>query len=685
MEKYFKEIRKHRIMSIREYYLCFFRNARCYVPSSEYSYLPCAALSENVIWDGNRGDDDNHFTMNPSYLFIGLKGVADECRKNAQSIEDSEAKLALEATADIYDGACEFLSRHAECARALAEGAAEKERQHYLRIEKICNNLSHSAPATLEEAIALFWVCWRIRSNRGTATIGRLDQYFYPFYKADLENGRITPELAKEYLRDLWVRINDTASGDTLINVMLGGSDGKGNDQSNELSLLMMDVHMEVRRTEPHINVRFHKNVNEEFYKKSLELQLLGHGQATVFNDDVVIPSLVEHGIAFDDAINYSNDGCTEIIVDGKSVIRFFNMEALKCMELTMFNGEEAPTRGEPITRLWSKNDRPHYVWTNLELGHKYKKKFEELESLEEVYLAVEEQYEYQLRRHLRGMHHGLAERKTRGVSSLFVQGASPEFRKSGVDFFRNSEIVHINDAFLGAIPTLADSIAAVGYAVFDKKICTMDELIAAVGANYVGYEDLRLKLKAAPKFGNDDDYVDNIAARLATKACEIVEDMNKETGDNILPALFCFLFNKFAKIVGPTPDGRRWKDPMCEHYSPTPGCARSGPGAQILSAAKGPLTRAIGDSPLYVSIPRNVVPENEAGYSVLDSLNQSSMALGLPILNIAIYDTEVLKAAKLEPEKYGDIIVRVWGYSARFVDLDSDMQDHIIARASIH
>jgi len=671
-------------MSIREYYLCFFRNAKCYIPEKEYSYLPCAARCENVIWDGNRGEDDNHFTMHPSYLTLGFKGVADECRKNAAAITDPEAKLALEASADVYYGACDFMARHADAAKALAESANEDAKAHYRKIERICTNLANGAPSTLEEAIALFWVSWRIRSNHGTATIGRLDKYLYPFYKKDKEAGLIDDEKAKEYLCDLWTRINDTASGDTLINVMLGGSDGKGNDESNELSVLMIEVHMKIKRTEPHINARLHKNVKKEFYDAVLKLQLLGHGQATVFNDDVIIPSLVDHGISFEDAVNYSNDGCTEIIIDGKSVIRFFDMEAVKCMELAMFDGEEAPVPEERLSRKWNKYETPHYVRTNLELGHRQQKSFVEMESFDEVYAAVEEQYVYQLRRHLRGMNHGLNERRTRGVSSLFVQAASPEFRKSGVDFFRNSEIVHINDAFLGAIPTLADSLAAVKYAVFDKKICTLEEIKEAVAANYVGYEALRLKLKAAPKFGNDDDYVDLIAARLATRACEVVEEMNRETKDNILPALLCYLFNEFAKIVGATPDGRRWKDPIGEHYSPTPGCARNGPGAQILSAAKGPLYRAIGDSPLYVSVPRNVIPENAAGIDLLDTLVQSSLSLGLPILNIAVYDTELLKKAKLEPEKYADIIVRVWGYSARFIDLDSDMQDHIIARAEI-
>ncbi len=211
-----------------------------------------------------------------------------------------------------------------------------------------------------------------------------------------------------------------------------------------------------------------------------------------------------------------------------------------------------------------------------------------------------------------------------------------------------------------------------------------MQTLLDAVKADFNGYEALRLQLKAAPKFGNDDDYVDEIATRFAVMACDAVEKMSKEIEMTVFPAFFNYLFKDHAYNFGATPDGRHINDPICEHYSATPGCARNGPGATLLSAAKGPLLRAIGNSPVYLTLPRNVAPDNAEGFRVLASLNQSAYALRLPILNIAIYDVDVLRAAQITPEKYTDVIVRVWGYSARFIDLDRDMQNHIITRALV-
>jgi len=236
--------------------------------------------------------------------------------------------------------------------------------------------------------------------------------------------------------------------------------------------------------------------------------------------------------------------------------------------------------------------------------------------------------------------------------------------------------------AFSGAIPTVADGLAAIRKVVFEDRFCTPAELLQALRDNFDGHEKLRQRCLAAPKFGNDDDAVDRIASDIARRFCEQVVACPTPDGKPFWPALYDFLFNYQTTITGATPDGRRWKEPVAEHYSPTPGRARRGPTAVIRSAAKGPLAQACGSSVFHISLSRGTIPENDAGRSLLQGLFTAALKMGVAVMNIAIYDVAALQEAKRHPEGHEDLIVRVWGFSARFVDLSDEMQDHIIARA---
>ncbi len=184
------------------------------------------------------------------------------------------------------------------------------------------------------------------------------------------------------------------------------------------------------------------------------------------------------------------------------------------------------------------------------------------------------------------------------------------------------------------------------------------------------------------PKFGNDGDSVGQLAVRIARFFCAQVAAHRAPDGKPVWPALYNFLFNDTTQIVGATPDGRRWQDPVAEHYSPTPGRAKSGPTAVIHSAAKGPLAEACGSSIFHISLSRGMVRQDEGGQRLLMSLMRSALQLEVAVMNIAIYDVAELRRAKAQPERYADLVVRVWGFSARFIDLCEEMQDHIIERA---
>jgi formate C-acetyltransferase len=519
---------------------------------------------------------------------------------------------------------------------------------------------------------------------RGHGTIGRLDQHLWPYYRDDRDAGRLGPDEALELLCELWRAFNRPGRGDTLRNLMLGGQDADGNDATNDLTFLMMDAALAVGDAEPHLNIRLHHRAPPALVDKLAAVQLLGHGQGTIYNDEMIIPSLVAAGVPLPQARNYANDGCSEVIIDGESGIELGMVEAVKSLELMLFNGQPNTLPGEPFGKYWQRAETGRKLNSSCEVGFA-SGDFTRMTSFEEVYQAFLRQYLHQVGRHLDRMCGTMNWLKDNAVASPFIAGTFGPVLASGVDLYRGGWTVPCWVFFGGSIPTVADALAAIREVVFEQRFCTPAELLAALKADFVGYEPLRQRLLAAPKFGNNLDEVDQLAADIVLRMCRRVKAHPTPNGKTIWPALFNHTYNDEAKVVGATPDGRRWKDPICEHYSPTPGRARRGPTAVIRSATKAPLREACGTSIFNVSLSRNMFPRNEHSRKLLRHLIHGALHLDAAVMNVAIYDVAALQDAKLHPEKHADLLVRVWGYSARFVDLSDDQQDHIIARTIAH
>lgn len=625
----------------------------------------------------NAGNDNLHFPMNVGTLMrLGFAGIEAEALASAER-QHGENAAFLRAIARCHRAAREYGLAHAAEADRLTGIGAPEDVPRLHRIRTCCMTIGKRAPETLHEAVQLFWFAWTIR---GHGTIGRLDQHLWPFYRDDLAAGRVSRREALDLLCELWRGFNRPGRGDTLRNVMLGGVDADGNDATNEMSHLMLEAALLVGDTEPHLNVRLHKNTPVAFVSQAVEVQLLGHGQGTVYNDELVIPSLVAAGVPLDKARNYANDGCNEIIIDGDSGIELEMVEAVKALELALFNGEPNALPGEPFGKYWQRAEPGRKLVSRSATGFR-SGDFTQMHSFDEFYQAFLRQYFFQIDRHLDGLCHRMKHCRENAVSSPFLAGTFPQVLASGVDLYRGGWTVPCWVMFGGSIPTVADALAAVREVVFEQRVCTPLELIDALRADFVGHEPLRRRLLAAPKFGNDIESVDKLAADIATEMCRHVKAYPTPTGKPIWPALFNHTYNDEAKIVGATPDGRRWKDPICEHYSPTPGRARNGPTAVIRSATQGPLADACGTSIFNLSLSRTLFPRTPGGVALLRGLLQGAIQHGAAVMNVAIYDVALLREAKRKPETHEDLIVRVWGYSARFIDLSDDQQDHIIAR----
>ncbi|MBQ35814.1 MAG: hypothetical protein CME04_05445 [Gemmatimonadaceae bacterium] len=637
------------------------------------------AARERLDHTLDRGDDNLHFALNVETLLgRGFSDIAEKATARTRDCQ-GEAAVFLEAIARCHRAAADFAGKHARIAADQADSSQGEEAQRLEQISTTCQAVASQAPASFRQAVQLFWFAWCLR---GRGTIGRLDQHLYPFYKADLDTDRIDRQEALRILVELWEGFNRGDTGDTLRNLMLGGLDRQGHDATNDLTYLMIDAALTVCKPEPHLCARVHGSSPATFLDRVADLQLFGHGQGTIYHDDALIPSLIEKGVPPESARNYSNDGCTEVTIDGESGISFLQLEAVKALELTLFNGEQNVLHGNPVGRYVTRLQEPRALRTGLVTGYR-SGDFTAMTDFAQLYEAFLDQYLYQVDRKLEELTRGVEHSMEHGCSSPFQAGTFPECLQTGRDPFRGGFTVPCHMLFSGSIPTVADGLAAVRQVVFEQQQCSPATMLDALRANFEGYESLRHLCRKAPKFGNDDERVDELAADIARHFCERVKGWPTPTGKPYWPALYNHLFNDFAKVIGATPDGRRWNDPIAEHYSPTPGQARSGPTAVIRSAARGPLADACGSAVFHISLSRTMVPRNDEGRQLLRGLIGGAMDQGVAVMNTAIYDVAALKEAQMNPEGHQDLIVRVWGFSARFVELSADIQDHVIQRTN--
>lgn len=629
------------------------------------------------------GQDNLHFPMDVGTLLeLGCVGIAAEARRNA-AVQAGERAHYLLCIARTYEAVTGFVAAHARAASGLAAQAQGPEQQRLAAIAGNFDALAAGAPRTFAQAVQLFWFVHCLRGAWGwSSTIGRLDQHLQPFYRREVDAGTLTRDGALEILCQLWRGLNAVVEhpGLGLMNLVVGGQDAQGNDATNDMSYLMIDASIRVNDTNPFLSARLHSRTPPAFLDKIVELQLVGHGQGTIYNDEAIIPSLVGYGVPLELARLYANDGCTEVTIDGRSTIALAMIDGMKSLDQTLFNGRENPSARQEPRRNLRADESPIDFGDPDGLGFA-SGDFAAMTNFEEFLEAFLRQYWWRLDRLLAWQNECLRIEARAGVTAPLTAGTFASVLATGLDPARGGVDVSEQLVFLGSLGTVADGLSAVKKVVFEDRACSPTELLEALAGNWVGHEALRQRCLAAPKFGNDDDYVDLLIADVIARTVAHVRSHPSASGKPIWPCLFYHAYVAAAQGCGATPDGRRWMDPVGEHFSPTPGRAISGPTAVICSAAKAPLADCVGVAVFHVALDRRSVADDPAGRLRLRGLIQAALKLGVTQMNTALYDVEALKDAKMHPERHQDLIVRVWGFSARFVSLAPDMQDHIIAR----
>jgi pyruvate formate-lyase/glycerol dehydratase family glycyl radical enzyme len=571
-----------------------------------------------------------------------------------------------------------FAERHAEKAKEMAAREANPRRQAELeRIADVCHHVPAHAPRDFWEALQAYWfIHLGVITELNTwdsFSPGRLDQHLYPFYEKGLAEGTLTREEAKELLECFWVKFNnqpappkvgvtaaESGTYTDFANVANGGLKADGSDGVNEVTYLILDVVDEMRLVQPSANLQLSRKSPDRFLKRGLEIVRQGWGQPSIFNADLVVEELLRQGKSVEDARAGGTSGCVETGAFGKEayiLTGYFNLP--KVLEITLNNGLD-PRTGK---RIGLETGDPRNFPTYDELFSAYRK---QLRHFVDIKVKGNNIIERLYARHM---------------PAPFLSVLIDDCIAKGKDY--NDGGPRYNSTYIMGVgpASCTDSLAAIRYHVFDQKRFSMAELLEALASDFAKQEKMRRWLwNKTPKFGNDDDYADNILVDLFNAFYDAVNGRKNTKGGhyrvNYLSTT-CHVY--FGSVTGATPDGRKAWEPLSDGISPVQGADRQGPTAVIKSAAKMDQVRTGGALLNQKFTPQLLA--SEEGVDKLGHLVRSYFKLDGHHIQFNVVTAETLRAAQANPEKYRDLIVRVAGYSDYFCDLIPTLQDEIIAR----
>ena len=644
--------------------------------------------------EGNLTSGDAHIAVNfGKILEVGLGGYLRNLESMQKSLNDSHAenlsKQEFYRATKIAIRAFQALIRRFEkLSFELSQNEPDdKRRSELLKISENCKNIAENSPAGFHEALQLTWfvqLVLQIESNGHSVSLGRMDQYLYKFYINDLVTGKIDEDFALELLENTWLKLLSvnkirswshtrySAGGPLYQNVTIGGQTIGGKDAVNELSFMILDSVGRMRLTQPNLSVRFHKNINKEFLKECVNVIEKGFGMPAFNNDEIVIPSLIDLGVTENDAYNYSAIGCIEIAVPGKWGYRCTGMSFLNLMRVflaAMNNGLDSMSGKTFHEGTGSLEDFPDF--NDLMAAWKDQLEFYTRASIEidtAVDLALEEL-----------------------VPDLLCSAFVDDCIERGKTIKEGGSVYDFISGLQVGIANLGNSLAAVKKLVFEDGTITGKTLTRNLENNFEGDEGEKVRqllLNYAPKYGNDDDYVDLL---LKEAYMYYINELPKyhttrfgrgPSGCRYYAGTSSISANvPSGSVVPATPDGRKAFTPLAEGSSPTSGTDTLGPTAVFKSVSKLPANRILGGVLLNQKLSPSALANDTQKEKLISIIRTFFETLKGWHVQYNIVSRETLLAAKKNPENYRDLVVRVAGYSAFFTSLSPDTQDDIIAR----
>lgn len=623
-------------------------------------------------------------------LKLGFKGIKEIAQKKLEQldpyspVDNMEKRPFLEAIIIECDAIILWAKRHAKLAAEMAEKETDPQRKKELEIIAAnCNWVPENPARNFYEAVQSQWFTQmfsRLEQKTGTViSNGRMDQYLYPYYKKDLEEGRITEEKALELLECMWVSMSQfidlyiSPYGGAINEgyahweaVTIGGQTPDGRDATNELTYLFLRSKREFPLNYPDLAARIHARAPERYLYEVAETIREGSGFPKLINDEEVIPLALSKGANFEEAFDYAVSGCAEHRLPNRdtytSGCAYINFAA--ALEMALYNGKMKKYGDEQLS-LTTGDPREFKTWEeffNAYLTH-------QTNFIKHAFIQ-----QYNIIK-LRAQHfafplgsalHDLCMEHCIDLHQPVIPG--------GIDFGYFE--------FIG-YGTVIDSLAAIKKLVFEEKKITMSELIEALECNFEGKEDIQEMLKNAPKYGNNDEYADKIGKDIDRAAQEFAKKYAKELGVHLDLRYVPFTSHvPFGKVVSATPNGRKAWTPLSDGSSASQGADMNGPTAVLLSNfnTKNYDFRERAARLLNIKLSPSTVA-GEEGLRNLVSLIRTFCDLRLWHLQFNVINKETLLKAQKDPDSYRNLLVRVAGYSAYFCDLSPDLQNDIIER----
>lgn len=620
-------------------------------------------------------------------LTLGLNSIIRQIHrfKKNIAINDPEYQKKMsyyKAVEIVCEAAIQFASRFADLAEEKAQTVTEEKRKNeLLKIAQICRRVPAQPATSFWEALQSFWfihLILHIESNGHSISPGRFDQYMYPFYKKDLENGNLSKSMAEELIHCLWLKffelnkVRDKVSSiafggyPMFQNLIVGGQTSDGECAVNELSYLCLDATAKIGLPQPSLSVRWYYGCPEEFITAALRVASYGTGMPAFFNDEVLIPNMLQLGYSLEEARNYAIVGCTETVVPGicEPWLTGGFINILKILELTINNGYD------PI----------------LKKQYKFKTgEVEEFSTFDEFKEAYFQQLAYYLKNQiicdniLDKIH---AELCPTPFESVFInnclENAATSLEGGAKYNFTTLEAV--------GIANVADSLAAIKKLIYEEKKISWGELKQALANNFANKADLRLLLiNGAPKYGNDIDYVDKLGNEVLAVLRREVDKYTNPRGGKYNIALYSIASHVlFGPKTGATPDGRAEKDVLADGgVSCFHGRDKKGLTALFNSVVKLDPFKATGSNLLNVKLNPSLL-KGDSFYKILSVIKTYFLRKGQHV-QFNVVDAETLRDAQKNPEQYQALTVRVAGFSVLFTTIDPLLQDDIIRRTEYH
>ncbi|MDY0263048.1 MAG: choline trimethylamine-lyase [Syntrophotalea acetylenica] len=615
----------------------------------------------------------------------GVSGIKAEAEANLATLsmdvpEDIDRIYFYKAAIHTCDGIITYASRLSAYARELAGKEQNPGRKAELeKIAEVNARVPANPPRTFQEALQSIWTIeslFVIEENQTGLSLGRLDQYVYPCYEADVKAGKLEETEAFELLSCFIIKCAEMmwltselaakyfAGYQPFINLCVGGQKREGGDATNDLTYLVMDVVRKLGVYQPSLACRIHNQSPHKYLQKIVEVVKAGLGFPACHFDDAHIKMMLRKGYDFEDARDYCLMGCVEPQKSGR------------IYQWTSTGYTQWPVAIEFVLNRgvmkW------HGTRQGLDTGD-----LDQFATYEQFDAAVKKQIEYICK--LSAIGTVISQRVHRDVApkplmSLFVEGCM----ETGKDVTAGGAVLnHGPGLIFSGLATYTDSMAAIKKLVFDDRKYTLSDFQKALDANWEGYEQMRQDCLSAPKYGNDDDYADRIAADLVEyteKACRQFKMLYSTMSHGTLS-----ISNNtpIGEITGATADGRLAFTPLSDGISPVQGADKKGPTAIIKSVSK------MNVESMNIGMVHNFklmegvleTPEGEAG---LITLLRTASILGNGQMQFSYVDNETLKQAQQNPEEYRDLMIRVAGYSAFFVELCKEVQDEIISRTTL-